>query len=142
MVTNKQSSVTIVTMINLPKEFYIPASTEVIFVQDFFAKELIGGAELTSDAIIKACPKKLFELHAHSITESLIKKHKDKIWVFGNQTMTPTYLLQKFIDLNIRYYFFEYDFKPCVMRSRRSMSYKLVFADARKHLLANTQHTG
>lgn len=106
-------------MINLPKEFYIPASTEVIFVQDFFAKELIGGAELTSDAIIKACPKKLFELHAHSITESLIEKHKDKIWVFGNQTMTPTYLLQKFIDLKIRYYFFEYDFKPCVMRSTK-----------------------
>jgi hypothetical protein len=106
-------------MINLPKEFYIPASTEVIFVQDFFAKELIGGAELTSDAIIKACPKKLFELHAHSITESLIKKHKDKIWVFGNQTMTSTYLLQKFIDLKIRYYFFEYDFKPCVMRSTK-----------------------
>lgn len=106
-------------MINLPKEFYIPPATEVIFVQDFFAKELVGGAELTSDAIIKACPKKLFELHAHSITESLINKHKDKIWVFGNQTMTQLYLLQKFIDLKIRYYFFEYDFKPCVMRSTK-----------------------
>jgi hypothetical protein len=106
-------------MINLPKEFYIPPSTEVIFVQDFFAKELVGGAELTSDAIIKACPKKLFELHAHSITESMIVKNKDKIWVFGNQTMTPPYLLQKFIDLKVRYYFFEYDFKPCVMRSTK-----------------------
>ena len=49
-------------MINLPKEFYIPTKTEVIFVQDFFAKELVGGAELTSDAIIKACPRPLFEL--------------------------------------------------------------------------------
>jgi len=106
-------------MINLPKEFYIPPSTEVIFVQDFFAKELVGGAELTSDAIIKACPKKLFELHAHSITEGMIQKNKDKIWVFGNQTMTPPYLLQKFIDLKVRYYFFEYDFKPCVMRSTK-----------------------
>ena len=106
-------------MINLPREFYIPPSTEVIFVQDFFAKELVGGAELTSDAIIKACPKKLFELHAHSITESMIVKNKDKIWVFGNQTMTPPYLLQKFIDLKVRYYFFEYDFKPCVMRSTK-----------------------
>ena len=104
---------------NLPKEFYIPPATEVVFVQDFFAKELVGGAELTSDAIIKACPKKLFELHAHSITETLINKHKDKIWVFGNQTMTQPYLLQKFIDLKVRYYFFEYDFKPCVMRSTK-----------------------
>jgi len=104
---------------SLPKEFYIPNKTEVIFVQDFFAKELVGGAELTSDAIIKACPKKLFELHAHSITESMIEKNKGKIWIFGNQTMTPAYLLQKFIDLKVRYYFFEYDFKPCVMRSTK-----------------------
>lgn len=104
---------------NLPKEFYIPASTEVIFVQDFFAKELTGGAELTSDAIIKACPHKLFELHAHSITETMIRKNKDKIWIFGNQTMTAPHLLQLFIDLNIRYYFFEYDFKPCIFRSTK-----------------------
>lgn len=104
---------------NLPKEFYIPASTEVIFVQDFFAKELIGGAELTSDAIIKACPHKLFELHAHSITETMIRKNKDKIWIFGNQTMTAPHLPQLFIDLNIRYYFFEYDFKPCLFRSTK-----------------------
>jgi hypothetical protein len=104
---------------NLPREFYIPPKTEVIFVQDFFAKELVGGAELTSDAIIKACPKKLFELHAHSVTENMIEKNKDKIWVFGNQTMTPSYLLQKFIDLKVQYYFFEYDFKPCVMRSTK-----------------------
>lgn len=105
--------------INIPKEFYIPPKTQVIFVQDFFAKELVGGAELTSDAIIRACPKPLFELHAHSITEGMIQKNKDKIWVFGNQTMTPPHLLQRFIDLKISYYFFEYDFKPCVMRSTR-----------------------
>lgn len=104
-------------MINLPKEFYIPPKTEVIFVQDFFVKDLIGGAELTSDAIIKACPKKLFEIHAHSLTETLVKKHKDKLWVFGNQTMVESHILQLFIDLNITYFFFEYDFKPCVMRS-------------------------
>lgn len=111
-------------MINLQKEFYIPPATEVIFVQDFFAKELVGGAELTSDAIIKACPKKLFELHAHSITETLIKKNKDKLWVFGNQTMVPPYLLQMFIDLNVTYVFFEYDFKPCVMRSIKKHAFQ------------------
>ena len=104
---------------NLPREFFIPPKTEVIFVQDFFAKELIGGAELTSDAIIKACPHKLFELHSQSITEAMIQKHRDKLWVFGNQTQVAPHLLQMFIDLNIQYYFFEYDFKPCVMRSTK-----------------------
>ena len=104
---------------NLPREFFIPPKTEVIFVQDFFAKELIGGAELTSDAIIKACPHKLFELHSQSITEAMIRKHRDKLWVFGNQTQVAPHLLQMFIDLDIQYYFFEYDFKPCVMRSTK-----------------------
>ncbi len=104
---------------NLPREFFIPPKTEVIFVQDFFAKELIGGAELTSDAIIKACPRKLFELHSQSITEAMIRKHRDKLWVFGNQTQVAPHLLQMFIDLDIQYYFFEYDFKPCVMRSTK-----------------------
>lgn len=104
---------------NLPREFFIPPKTEVIFVQDFFAKELIGGAELTSDAIIKACPRKLFELHSQSITEAMIQKHRDKLWVFGNQTQVAPHLLQMFIDLDIQYYFFEYDFKPCLMRSTK-----------------------
>lgn len=104
---------------NLPKEFYIPPKTEVIFVQDFFATEVVGGAELTSDAIIRACPRQLFQMHSHSVTESMVKKHHGKTWVIGNQTMIPHHILQLFIDLNVRYYFFEYDFKPCVMRSTK-----------------------
>lgn len=104
---------------NLPKEFYVPPKTEVIFVEDFFVKEIIGGAELTSDAIIRACPRPLFHMHAHSVTEAIVRKNHGKIWVFGNQTMIPLHLLQLFIDLKIRYYFFEYDFKPCVMRSTK-----------------------
>ena len=104
---------------SLPKEFYIPNKTEVIFVQDFFATEIVGGAELTSDAIIKACTKPLFQMHSHSVTETMIKKHHDKIWVIGNQTMIPAHILQAFIDNKVRYYFFEYDFKPCVLRSTK-----------------------
>lgn len=104
---------------NLPKEFYIPASTKVIFVQDFFAKELTGGAELTSDAIIKACPHKLFELHAHSITETMIRKNKDKIWIFANISMLEPSLILLFQKLEINYFCIEYDYKWCVYRSKQ-----------------------
>ena len=104
---------------NIPKEFYIPPKTQVIFVQDFFATEVVGGAELTSDAIIKACPRQLFQMHSHSVTENMVKKHQGKVWVIGNQTMIPPHVLQAFIDNNVRYYFFEYDFKPCIMRSTK-----------------------
>lgn len=100
-------------------EYHIPRKAEVIFVQDFFVSELLGGAELTSDAIIRACPRPLFQVHSRSITESMVKKNHGKIWVFGNQTQIPPHLLQLFMDLGVRYYFFEYDFKPCVMRSTK-----------------------
>lgn len=101
----------------LKTEYYIPADTEVVFVQDFFASELVGGAELTSDAIIKAAPCKVFQIHAHSLTETLVRKNKNKTWVFGNQTMTPPHVLAMFPKLGINYAFFEYDFKPCIYRS-------------------------
>jgi hypothetical protein len=101
----------------IPKEYYIKPDIEVIFVADFFAEDLIGGAELTSEAIIKASPYKLFKLHSHSLTQNMLKQHRDKIWVFGNYTMIQPHLLLQVMQMGIQYYFFEYDFKPCVMRS-------------------------
>ena len=107
-------------IIPFPVEFHIPDKlSEVIFVQDFWASEVVGGAELTSDAIIKACPLKLFQLHSRSLTAAMVKKHRNKIWVFGNQTQVAPEILQMFVALKIRYYFFEYDFKPCSMRSTK-----------------------
>lgn len=102
---------------NIPKEYFIKPDTEVVFVADFFAEDLIGGAELTSEAIIKASPYKLFKLHSHSLTEKLLKENKEKIWIFGNYTMVQSYLLNQVMQLGLKYYFFEYDFKPCIMRS-------------------------
>lgn len=98
-------------------EYSIPSTVEVIFLADFFAEDLTGGAELTSEAIINASPFKLFKLHSHSLTESMVLENKDKIWIFGNYVNVKPYLLGLFIKLNIKYYFFEYDFKPCVLRS-------------------------
>lgn len=103
----------------IPKEFYIPTTTQVVFVADFFVSDLVGGAELTSEAIIKASPYKLFKLHSSSLTEELLEKNKDKIWVFGNNTMVAKDLLVKVQQLKLQYFFFEYDFKPCILRSTK-----------------------
>jgi hypothetical protein len=106
-------------MINLPREFYIPPKTEVIFVQDFFAKELVGGAELTSDAIIKACPKPLFQLHSQSLTETMLRKHRNKLWILANVSGVDPYLLGLLKVLQVSYFCLEYDYKWCSYRSRQ-----------------------
>ena len=97
-------------MINIPKEFIIPNNPQVIFVSDFWPSDLIGGAELTLDACLRVCPVPYFKLHSHSLTEQMLKQHKDKVWIFGNQTHVNHYLLNQVIALGIHYYFFEMDF--------------------------------
>ena len=104
-------------MINIPKEFIIPGNPQVIFVSDFWPEDLIGGAELTLDACARVCPVPYFKLHANSLTEQMLKQHRDKIWIFGNQTQINHYLLNQVITLGIHYYFFEMDFKTCLARS-------------------------
>lgn len=103
--------------IQINKEYTIPASTECIIVQDFFDYDLIGGAELTTAAWQASSPYKCFDLHSASLTEQMLRQHKEKIWIFGNYTQVPHYLLNLVITLGIQYYVFEYDQKTCVMRS-------------------------
>ena len=100
-------------------EFYVPPNAEVIFVEDFFVDEILGGAEMTSDAIIQAADRRVCHLHSRSLTERLVKAHRAKKWVFGNQTQVPPWILNLFLELNIEYHFFEYDYKPCIYRSTK-----------------------
>lgn len=104
--------------ISLPKEYSIPRLAEFVWVEDFFAEEILGGAELTSDAIIRGCnPQRIKHIHSQSLTETLVKTNQHKTWIFGNQTQVPFHILDLFMTLKIKYYFFEYDFKPCIYRS-------------------------
>lgn len=103
---------------NIPKEYSIPRLAEFVWVEDFFVEEILGGAELTSDAIIRGCnPQRIKHLHSQSLTETLVKINKHKTWIFGNQTQVPFHILDLFMSENIRYFFFEYDYKPCIYRS-------------------------
>lgn len=103
---------------NIPKEYSIPRLAEFVWVEDFFVEEILGGAELTSDAIIRGCnPQRIKHLHSQSLTETLVKVNKHKTWIFGNQTQVPFHILDLFMSEGIRYYFFEYDYKPCIYRS-------------------------
>ncbi len=86
--------------LSLPKEYSIPRLAEFVWVEDFFVEEILGGAELTSDAIIRGCnPQRIKHLHSQSLTETLVKTNQHKTWIFGNQTQVPLYLLDMFMIL-------------------------------------------
>ena len=101
----------------IPLEYVIPKSTRVVFVNDFFVKDIEGGAELTSEAIIKKSPVRVFKLHSGSVTRKMIEANRDKYWVFGNFTTMPDGMIEYVPTSGIRYSIIEYDFKFCAYRS-------------------------
>lgn len=102
---------------NFPVEYVIPKSAKVIFVNDFFAKDVQGGAELTSEAIIKKSPHKVFKLHSASVTRKMLEDNKDKYWIFGNFAALTDSMLIAIPQIGIKYSIIEYDFKFCSYRS-------------------------
>ena len=42
--------------------------TKVVFVADLFADQYIGGAELTTEALIEACPFEYIKINSKDVT--------------------------------------------------------------------------
>lgn len=101
----------------IPLEYSVPKTAKVVFVNDFFVKDIEGGAELTSEAIIQKAPVRVFKLHSGSVTRKLLDSNKDKYWIFGNFTTLPDGIIQYIPVSGIRYSIVEYDFKFCAYRS-------------------------
>lgn len=99
-----------------PVVFSFFKDTRYVFVADFFAQDLTGGAELTSEALFESCPDKIEKIHSASVNESLILKNLDKIWIFGNFANLQRQLLPLFIE-KTKYFVLEYDYKYCAFRS-------------------------
>jgi|TARA_R100000081_G_C4815761_1_gene174891 hypothetical protein len=92
-------------------------SKKIIFVADAFSKDFIGGAELSTDALISKTNKKIQTIRSHLLTDNFIKENKDNIWIFGNFSNVNNRLIYYFIKSNIDYHIIEYDFKYCSFRS-------------------------
>jgi len=94
----------------------IPEDVDIVFVADLFVEDHVGGAELTSEALIEACPLKVFKLRSQHVTIEALEKAHQKHWVFGNfaglnHELIPT------IVANMDYSILEYDYKYCRYRS-------------------------
>jgi hypothetical protein len=91
--------------------------SKTIFVSDLFTEDYIGGAELTSDAIIDRSNRDVFKLRSNHLNDSIIESNLDACWIFGNFSFLNKETIFKFIKLKLNYHILEYDFKYCSFRS-------------------------
>jgi len=88
----------------------------IFFVCDMFAEQYEGGAELTTEAIIK---KGLFPVNKVICSEAnpaIMEKYKDAFWIFGNYRDLSEECLM-YAAKNLHYSVLEYDYKFCFYRS-------------------------
>jgi len=95
----------------------IPEDVKIVFVQDFFLDDLIGGAELSMDALHKSAPQKIALIRSSEMSIGLAKSAEKKHWVFGNFAQLDPTLIQFFTTSNISYSVYEHDYKFCRWRS-------------------------
>ena len=66
------------------KEVLIPQDCQVIFVADLFKEQYVGGAELTTDALIKSSKFPVFCVNSKDVTMKTLESGHGKYWIFGN----------------------------------------------------------
>ena len=102
----------------------IPDEVKVIFVADLFAEDYVGGAELTTQALIDECPLPYMKIRSKELTIPLLAQGTDKFWVFGNfAQMNPEFIPS--IVANLSYTILEYDYKYCKYRSPEKHAQKV-----------------
>ena len=113
--------ITIVSFINLDKLLFstreVPADADIVFVADAFVDEYVGGAELTTQALIDSTPFRVFRLKSSDVTMELLSSGHQKYWIFGNFANLNKDLIPS-ICANLKYSVIEYDYKFCKYRSR------------------------
>ena len=94
----------------------IPDTAQIVFVSDMFVEDYVGGAELTSEALIESSPFEVFKLHAKDVTIELLEAGHTCHWIFGNFSHIKTELIPTIVA-NMNYSVLEYDYKYCRYRS-------------------------
>ena len=94
----------------------IAPDADIIFVADLFLEDYVGGAELTTEALIESSDLKVQKVHSSKVTMQLLAAGVHKHWIFGNFTGMNPELLPSIIG-NMSYSILEYDYKFCGYRS-------------------------
>jgi glycosyltransferase involved in cell wall biosynthesis len=100
----------------IQKKFEFNKDTTFVFVADLFVNDYVGGAELTSQALIDSCPEKIETIKAKDLTLEILEQGHDKYWIFGNCSTMNLELIPSIVA-NMEYSVLEYDYKFCRYRS-------------------------
>lgn len=100
-----------------PPQLLVDENTDIVFVADLFAEDYIGGAELTTEALIQSANDiKVQKIRARDVSMATLKSGVEKHWIFCNiSSMSPS-LFPSIIG-NLSYSVIEYDYKFCKFRS-------------------------
>jgi len=91
-------------------------SVQVIVVSDYFASELTGGAELSTQALVDASPFVTKELKSQDVTLKTLENYQHAHWIFTNIAGMNWELIPTIVA-NMKYSVIEYDYKFCKWRS-------------------------
>ena len=94
----------------------IDKKADIIFVSDMFTDQYTGGAELTTEALIKKAPVSVQKLLSSQVSIDLLEQGAQKHWIFGNFAALNMELVPSIVA-NISYSVLEYDYKYCRYRS-------------------------
>ncbi len=88
----------------------------IIFASDAFVEHYVGGAELTTEAIIEDSLIPVKKVLCSTLTVQQMQAHHDKMWIFGNYANLDESCIFYAIK-NLNYCVLEYDYKYCSYRS-------------------------
>lgn len=92
-------------------------NSDIIFVSDLFVEDYPGGAELTTENLIKSAGSmSVSKIRSTQLTMEVLSAGVGKYWVFTNFSSMNKDLIPSIIA-NLRYSIIEYDFKYCEYRS-------------------------
>ena len=101
---------------NQPAGPIIDSESRIVFVADLFVDDYVGGAELTTQALIDSSQLKVQRIRSRELTLELMEKLQDRFWIFGNFSQMKMDLIPTIVA-NLNYSVLEYDYKYCKYRS-------------------------
>ena len=88
----------------------------IIFVADAFVEHYVGGAELTTEALIHSGLSPAYKTVSHQVDVDAMEEYKNHFWIFANfASLSDECLL--YAAKNLDYSVLEYDYKFCKYRS-------------------------